>query len=100
MVLDGDGETYGDYKVATRAIEYLERYRDKPFFLAVGFVKPHSPPAAPKKFFDLYDQNKIPLPPDFNTRPRAPRDFRRSQSRVETPIFSSAANPRRMPRVR
>jgi arylsulfatase A-like enzyme len=75
VVLDGDGETFGDYNVATRAIEYLERYREKPFFLAVGFVKPHSPPAAPKKFFDLYDQNKIPLPPDFNTRPRAPQGF-------------------------
>jgi arylsulfatase A-like enzyme len=74
-VLDGDGETFGDYKVATRAIEYLERYRDKPFFLSVGFVKPHSPPTAPKKFFDLYDQNKIPLPPDFNTRPQAPKGF-------------------------
>jgi arylsulfatase A-like enzyme len=75
VVLDGEGETFGDYKVATRAIEYLERYRDKPFFLAVGFVKPHSPPTAPKKFFDLYDVNKIPLPPDFNTRPRAPEGF-------------------------
>jgi arylsulfatase A-like enzyme len=75
VVLDGDGETFGDYKVATRAIEYLERYRDKPFFLAVGFVKPHSPPTAPKKFFDLYDQNKIPLPPDFTTRPVAPKGF-------------------------
>jgi iduronate 2-sulfatase len=75
VVLDGDGETFGDYKIATRAIEYLERYRDKPFFLAVGFNKPHSPPTAPKKFFDLYDQNKIPLPPDFNTRPLAPKGF-------------------------
>lgn len=75
VVLDGDGETFGDYKIATRAIEYLERYRDKPFFLAVGFNKPHSPPTAPKKFFDLYDQNKIPLPPDFNTRPQAPKGF-------------------------
>jgi arylsulfatase A-like enzyme len=75
VVLDGDGETFGDYKVATRAIDYLEQYRDKPFFLAVGFVKPHSPPTAPKKFFDLYDQNKIPLPPDFNTRPQAPKGF-------------------------
>jgi iduronate 2-sulfatase len=75
VVLDGDGETFGDYKIATRAIEYLERYRDKPFFLAVGFNKPHSPPTAPKKFFDLYDQNKIPLPPDFNPRPLAPKGF-------------------------
>jgi arylsulfatase A-like enzyme len=71
VVLEGDGESFGDYKIASRAIDYLDRYRDKPFFLAVGFNKPHSPPTAPKKFFDLYDVNKIRLPPDFNTHPRA-----------------------------
>jgi iduronate 2-sulfatase len=41
----------------------------------VGFNKPHSPPTAPKKFFDLYDVNKIPLPVDFNTHPIAPAGF-------------------------
>ena len=75
VVLEGDGESHGDYKIASRAIEYLERYKDKPFFVAVGFNKPHSPPTAPKKFFDLYDVNKIPLPPDFNTHPQAPAGF-------------------------
>src|SRR5712664_351705 len=75
VVLDGDGESHGDYKVATRAIQYLERYKAKPFFLAVGFVKPHSPPTAPQKFFDLYDPDKIPLPPDFAPRPGAPPGF-------------------------
>jgi arylsulfatase A-like enzyme len=75
VVLDGDGESHGDYKIATRAIDYLDRYKDKPFFLAVGFNKPHSPPTAPKKFFDLYDPDKIPLPVDFNTHPQAPPGF-------------------------
>ena len=75
VVLDGDGESHGDYKIATRAIDFLDRYKDKPFFLAVGFNKPHSPPTAPKKFFDLYDPDKIPLPVDFNTQPRAPAGF-------------------------
>lgn len=75
VVLDGDGESHGDYKIATRAIDYLDRYKDKPFFLAVGFNKPHSPPTAPKKLFDLYDVNKIPLPVDFNTHPQAPPGF-------------------------
>src|SRR4029453_11113709 len=41
----------------------------------VGFNKPHSPPTAPKKFFDLYDPDKILLPIDFNTRPQAPAGF-------------------------
>ena len=71
ITLDGDGESHGDYKTATRAIKYLEKYKDQPFFMAVGFVKPHSPPTAPKKFFDLYDVNKIPLPVDFGTTPKA-----------------------------
>ena len=75
VILEGEGESYGDYKVATRAVDYLERYRDKPFFLAVGFGKPHSPPTAPRRFFDLYDPNKIPLPPDFNAHPQAPAGF-------------------------
>jgi arylsulfatase A-like enzyme len=75
VVLDGDGEANGDYRVATRAIEFLQGYKDKPFFLAVGFSKPHSPPTAPKKYFDLYDADKIPLPQDFATRPAAPPGF-------------------------
>lgn len=75
VVLDGDGESHGDYRIATRAIDYLNRFKDQPFFLAVGFNKPHSPPTAPKKFFDLYDVEKIPLPVDFNTSPQAPPGF-------------------------
>ncbi len=75
VVLEGDGEAHGDYKIATRAIEFLNKYKDKPFFLAVGFNKPHSPPTAPKKLFDLYDVNKIPLPVDFSSSPKAPEGF-------------------------
>ena len=44
IVLDGDGESHGDYKTADRTIEHLRRHKDKPFFIACGFVKPHSPP--------------------------------------------------------
>jgi len=75
VVLEDNGESFGDYKIATRAIDFLDRYQDRPFFLAVGFNKPHSPPTAPKSFFDLYDVNKIPLPVDFNTHPIAPAGF-------------------------
>ena len=35
---------------------------EQPFFLAVGFRKPHLPFSAPKKYWDLYDREKIPLP--------------------------------------
>jgi arylsulfatase A-like enzyme len=75
IVLEGDGESHGDHKVADRAIQFLRDYKDKPFFLGCGFVKPHSPPTAPKKFFDLYDVEKIPLPPDFAAHPTVPEGF-------------------------
>ncbi len=75
IVLEGDGESHGDYQTADRAIDYLRRYKDRPFFLACGFTKPHSPPTAPKRFYDMYDPAKIPLPPDFATRPAAPEGF-------------------------
>ncbi|MFN0111942.1 MAG: sulfatase [Blastocatellia bacterium] len=75
IALEGNGESHGDYKNATRAIEYLEKYKDKPFFLALGFAKPHSPPTAPKRMIEMYDPAKITLPPDFAARPQAPAGF-------------------------
>jgi iduronate 2-sulfatase len=47
---------------------------EKPFFLAVGFGKPHTPLKAPARFFDLFDPELMPLPPDFATEPRGPDD--------------------------
>ena len=75
VTLDGDGEAHGDFKTADRAIEFLRKHKDRPFFLACGFTKPHSPPTAPKSFFDLYDPNRIPLPKTFAARPAAPAGF-------------------------
>jgi len=75
VVLDGNGEGNGDYHTADHTIEYLRKYKDQPFFIACGFVKPHSPPAAPQKFFDLYDVNKIELTPDFASWPTVPPGF-------------------------
>ena len=75
VILDGNGEGNGDYHTADRTIENLRKYKNKPFFIACGFVKPHSPPAAPQKFFDLYDVNKIVLTPDFASWPTVPPGF-------------------------
>ena len=75
VALEGDGEAHGDYRAATRAVELLEELKDKPFFLAVGFTKPHSPPTAPQKLLDQYDPAKIELPPDFAPRPTVPPGF-------------------------
>jgi arylsulfatase A-like enzyme len=76
-VLEGNGESYQDYQHASKAIELLGKYGhgDQPFFFALGFTNPHSPPRAPKKFYDMYDLDKIPLPEDFAHRPTVPPGF-------------------------
>jgi arylsulfatase A-like enzyme len=69
VVLPGDGGPRDGNRVATRTIEYLNRFKDKPFFIGCGFSEPHSPPTAPESFYELYDLDKIPLPPDYAVRP-------------------------------
>ena len=75
VVLDGNGEGHPDYQTADRAIEFLRQHKDQPFFLGCGFVKPHSPPCAPQRFFDLYDVDQIKLTPDFAPWPTVPPGF-------------------------
>ncbi len=58
----GKDEEHTDGKVATQAIALLEKHQAEPFFLAVGFYKPHCPYIAPQKYFDLYPLDKITLP--------------------------------------
>lgn len=43
-----------DEDAASRAIAVLEQHRNEPFFLGLGFVRPHVPLVAPAKFFDMY----------------------------------------------
>ena len=62
---DAPDENYPDGQNALKAIEYLEQFaqdRDQPFFLAVGFLKPHLPFVAPQKYWDLYDFESIQIP--------------------------------------
>ncbi|MCU1322738.1 MAG: sulfatase [Acidobacteriaceae bacterium] len=75
LVLEGNGEGAGDYMVADRAINYLRQCKDKPFFIGCGFSKPHSPPQAPQRFFDMYDPKKITMPTDFAAWPYVPEGF-------------------------
>lgn len=60
---------YRDGLLAEKAIEYLEQFAGKedgvPFFLAVGFMKPHLPFTAPKKYWDMYDESTIRLPENY-----------------------------------
>jgi iduronate 2-sulfatase len=69
---DVPDDVYEDGKYSEMAIESLRRLEPKakskkegehqPFFLGVGFRKPHLPFIAPKKYWDLYDRAKIPMP--------------------------------------
>ncbi|MBL9186876.1 MAG: sulfatase [Opitutaceae bacterium] len=65
-----DGQTA---KLAITALGEIARKKD-PFFLAVGFVKPHLPFVAPKKYWDLYDPAKIQLAPN-KFRPKDAPDY-------------------------
>jgi arylsulfatase A-like enzyme len=57
-----------DGRTADVATTALGQLKDKPFFLAVGFLKPHLPFIAPKKYFDLYPLDKVEMP-DYAERP-------------------------------
>ncbi|OWW23565.1 sulfatase [Zobellia sp. OII3] len=61
-----EDEGYPDGLTAKLAIDKLKELKgiDAPFFLGVGFFKPHLPFNAPKKYWDLYDREKIPIAPD------------------------------------
>lgn len=56
----GDDELR-DGQTAVAAMDALRKVKGKPFFLAVGFFKPHLPFIAPKRYFDLYPKEKIDL---------------------------------------
>jgi iduronate 2-sulfatase len=51
-----------DGAMTDRAIQVLSEFGEKPFFLAVGYLKPHLPFVAPKKYWDLYDRASLQLP--------------------------------------
>lgn len=77
---DVPDNTYSDGKIAERTIADLKRLRDrgKPFFLACGFMRPHLPFYAPKKYWDLYDRDKIVIA-DNRSRPAdAPKGLKGS----------------------
>ena len=62
--LDVADSDMGDGKITDWAIQNLRRQSAaKPFFMAVGYYRPHIPLYAPKKYFDLYDGIDIKLPP-------------------------------------
>ena len=61
LLKDPEGRTQADYEIASESIRLLDEHKDHPFFLP-GFIRPHVPEIAPKKYFGLYDIKKIPSP--------------------------------------
>ena len=61
--LANSDEDMPDYKVVSYGLEKLQQKHDKPFFMAIGIVKPHMPFSVPKKYFDMFPLDTVELPP-------------------------------------
>lgn len=61
-MMDVPDNAYRDGATTDVAIQTMREKKGEPFFLAVGFSKPHLPFCAPKKYWDLYDPKKITMP--------------------------------------
>lgn len=91
-------DAYADGRIAETAIDrlrWLKENEDKPFFLAVGFVRPHLPFSAPKKYWDLYDRNDLPMP-EFVDAPKDAPSFavkRRGEIMAFKPIPTTEPFP-------
>ena len=73
VVAEGDELAHADGMAANHAIDFLKRHKDKPFFLACGFVRPHVPLVAPAKYFDRYDR-------DLEDVPEIIRNYKRNST--------------------
>lgn len=59
---EGTDDEQTDGIVASEAIRLMSEHKDKPFFIAAGFYRPHCPYISPAKYFDMYPLDKITLP--------------------------------------
>lgn len=58
----GPDSDFPDVRNSEAVIAQFNQHREQPFFIALGIYRPHVPYTAPKRFFDLYERDAIPLP--------------------------------------
>lgn len=80
--IDLPDSLFGDTRSTNWAMEKLKENHQKPFFLAVGFTRPHQPLFNPKRFHDQYPLESLVLPPviegDLQDVPRAASEYARA----------------------
>ena len=82
---DGNDSVHSDGKTASKAVELLQQHRDEPFWLGVGFVRPHVPFVAPKSYYTPFKPyKKMRLPEqragDWDDIPRPGINYKTSKN--------------------
>jgi iduronate 2-sulfatase len=90
---DRPDNAYVDGQTADVAVAALRELKGTPFFLGVGFVKPHLPFVAPQKYFDLYDPATLPLARTPEPPQGAPAIARHSSFELRTRTGVPTAGP-------
>jgi len=82
-------EAYADARVANHAINRLRKLSknpDQPFFMALGFARPHLPFSVPKKYWDLYDPMDMPMP-EYEKAPEGSPAFTKKRDHEMSQFF-------------
>ncbi len=80
---DGDDRVHSDGMTAAKAVELIHQHKDEPFWLGVGFVRPHVPFVSPRKYYTPflpYDSMSLPpkIPGDWDDIPKAGINYKTS----------------------
>jgi iduronate 2-sulfatase len=82
-------DAYADARVANHAVSRLRELsaqQDQPFFMAVGFARPHLPFSVPKKYWDLYNPDDLPMP-EYEKAPEGSPDFAKKRDHEMAAYF-------------
>jgi iduronate 2-sulfatase len=82
---DGDDLVHSDGKTAAKAVELIRQHKDEPFWLGVGFVRPHVPFVSPRPYYEPFKPyEKMVLPPkiagDWDDIPKAGINYKTSKN--------------------